>query len=138
MGKDIRVPIDEYEQRLIATSSGPDDVAIVVSFGGRGLLAVPVAKELKRCGATVVAVCSATPTPLDVYADCRLAMAPYENHYRKVSSFATRPSLLYVLDVLYACCFMPDYQANIEHKLGYYDGIVHQGKDAQKMTHPNG
>lgn len=127
IGRKVNVPVDEYEQRLTATSSDPGHVAIVVSFGGRGLLARPIAQELERRGTPVILVCSADPTPLDGYASCRLAMSPHENHYRKVSSFATRLSLLYVLDALFACVFETDYEGNLERKVAYYEGIARMG-----------
>ena len=46
------------------------------------------------------------------------------NHYKKISSFSTRLSILYILDVLYTCYFKLDYQENIEKKLAYYNNIV--------------
>lgn len=56
--------------------------------------------------------------------DYHLYISPYENHYKKISSFSTRSSLLSILDVLYTCLFKLDYDQNVEKKLKYYDNIV--------------
>ena len=39
IGRIVNVPIDEYQQRLIASSSNSDHLVIFISFDGRGLLA---------------------------------------------------------------------------------------------------
>lgn len=38
IGIDVNVPIDEYHQRLTAASSNQEHLAIVIPFGGRGIL----------------------------------------------------------------------------------------------------
>jgi DNA-binding MurR/RpiR family transcriptional regulator len=38
IGIDVNVPIDEYHQRLTAASSNQEHLAIVITFGGRGIL----------------------------------------------------------------------------------------------------
>ena len=50
-------------------------------------------------------------------------MNPYENHYRKISSFSTRLTLLYILDCLYTCYFELDYENNIKNKIEYYESM---------------
>ena len=60
----------------------------------------------------------------EIQPDYYLYISPYENHYKKISSFSTRLSLLYILDVLYTCLFKLDYDQIVEKKLKYYDNIV--------------
>lgn len=55
------------------------------------------------------------------------ALSPQEDHARKVSPFATGLSLLFVLDALFARCFVEDFDANLARRLAYYEGIVALG-----------
>lgn len=75
----------------------------------------------------MVLVASASQTPLDEFATVKLALSPQEDHARKVSPFATGLSLLFVLDALFACCFVEDFDANLARRLAYYEGIVALG-----------
>ena len=72
----------------------------------------------------IVLISSYDYTFKDLDPDYQLYISPYENHYKKISSFSTRLSILYILDVLYTCYFKLDYQENIEKKLAYYNNIV--------------
>ena len=54
-------------------------------------------------------------------------MSHHEDHYHKISSYSTRLSLLYILDVLYTCYFELDYEENLSKKLHYYHHMtIHQ------------
>ncbi len=123
----MSVPVDEYEQRLAAASAGEKDVVVLVSFGGRGFVSRPAARELAARGVPVVLVASAAPTPLDEFATVKLALSPVEDHAHKVSPFGTGLSLLFVLDALFARCFVEDFDASLARRLGYYDRIVAMG-----------
>ncbi|WP_455138749.1 MurR/RpiR family transcriptional regulator [Thermophilibacter sp.] len=127
VGRAVNVPVDEYEQRLAVASADPTHAVVLVSFGGRGAIARPAARSLAERGVPVVLVASAEPTPLDEYARVKLALSPQENHARKVSPFATGLSLLFVLDALFARCFVEDFDANLARRLAYYEGIVSLG-----------
>ena len=127
VGRTVSVPVDEYEQRLAAASAGEKDVVVLVSFGGRGFVSRPAARELAARGVPVVLVASAAPTPLDEFATVKLALSPVEDHAHKVSPFGTGLSLLFVLDALFARCFVEDFDASLARRLGYYDRIVAMG-----------
>lgn len=127
IGRDVSVPVDEYEQRLVASSLGERDAVVLVSFGGRGPVARSAAPDLARRSVPVVLVASAGTTPLDRFATVKLCLSPQEDHARKVSPFATGMSLLYVLDALFARVFVEDYDANLARRLAYYEGVVRMG-----------
>ncbi len=124
IGIDVNVPIDEYHQRLTAASSNQEHLAIVITFGGRGILADILPRILKNNETPIVLISSYDYTFKDFKPNYQLYISPYENHYKKISSFSTRLSLLYILDVLYTCYFELDYQNNIDKKLMYYHHIV--------------
>ena len=124
IGIDVNVPIDEYHQRLTAASSNQEHLAIVITFGGRCNLSDILPRILTKTKTPIVLISSYDYTFKEVEADYQLYISPYENHYKKISSFSTRLSLLYILDVLYTCYFELDYQENIDKRLMYYHNIV--------------
>lgn len=124
IGIQVNVPIDEYQQRLIAASSNENHLAIIITFGGRGILSDILPRILHKVKTPIVLISSYDYTFKDLDPDYQLYISPYENHYKKISSFSTRLSILYILDVLYTCYFKLDYQENIEKKLAYYNNIV--------------
>ena len=124
IGKQVNVPIDEYQQRLIAASSNENHLAIIITFGGRGILSDILPRILHKVKTPIVLISSYDYTFKDLDPDYQLYISSYENHYKKISSFSTRLSILYILDVLYTCYFKLDYQENIEKKLAYYNNIV--------------
>lgn len=124
IGIDVHVPLEEYQQKLAATISDHTHIAIVISFGGRGSSMGTITKLLKRNKTPIVLICSTLENPLKPMADYILYMSSYEDHYNKISSFATRLSLLYILDSIYTCYFKLDYDKNIENKLRYYETMT--------------
>lgn len=123
IGIDVNVPIDEYHQRLTAASSNQEHLAIVITFGGRGILSDILPRILTKTKTPIVLISFYDYTFKKVEADYQLYISPYENHYKKISSFSTRLSLLYIL---YTCYFELDYQENIDKKLMYYHDIVEE------------
>lgn len=119
IGIHVNVPIEEYQQRLCASCSDQTHLAIVISFGGRGVISKRVMKILKENHTPIVLI-GAPHNPLEKDADYTLYMNPYENHYDKISSFSTRLSLLYILDCLYTCYFELDYDHNVQKKRQHY------------------
>lgn len=58
IGRIVSVPIDGYKQRLIASSSNSDHLAIFISFGGRGLLADILPRILHATNTPIVLISS--------------------------------------------------------------------------------
>ena len=120
IGVQVNVPLEEYMQRLTASTSNDQHVAIVISFGGRGHSVESICNVLKKNKTPIILIGAGSTHPQHKYATYRLYMCDYENHYNKISSFSTRLSLLYLLDNLYTCYFRLNYEKNIENKLSYY------------------
>lgn len=120
IGIQVNVPIDEYMQRLLAASSDSSCFAIIISFGGRGAIVQHIAKVLKEKGTKILLISSNEFNIEGFKPHFQLLMSSYENHYKKISSFSTRLSLLYILDVLYTSYFELNYEENVKKKLEYY------------------
>ncbi len=122
IGVSVNVPIEEYHQRLLASQSDKTHLAIIISFEGRGILANIIPKMLQDNGTPILLISSYQYKPLFTV-NYHLYMSSLENHYHKISSFSTRLSILYILDVLYTCYFSLDYDENLMKKLSYYKVI---------------
>ncbi len=124
IGKFINVPIEEYHQLLTASTSNYEHVAIIVSFGGRGIIIEKLMKILKTNRTRIILISSTESTVISKYADYQLYLCSNENHYNKISSFSTRLSLLYILDCLYSSYFNLDYEENLEFKIRTYEDMI--------------
>lgn len=132
IGVDVQVPEELYLQKLSAASSGEGDFAIVISFGGRNWQMKSICEELKHNHTRVLLICSEQAEKLFPYADMKLYFASYEDHSQKISSFSTRLSLLYILDMLYTCYFERDYAGNLLKKKNYYRLLTNMCEDEEK------
>ena len=119
IGVRVDVPTDEYEQRLLASLSGPDELAIIISYEGR-LMNIDLIAQLIKNNKTTLLLISASDFKLNrVTPDYHICMPNYEHKYLKLANFSTRLALLYILDSLYSCYFEKDYKNNLEKKLNY-------------------
>ena len=134
IGKDIFVPEEEYVQHLTASKSSSQQLALVISFEGRSRHIVSILKLLKETQTPLVFITSPHNKAAEQVADTLLYLSPYENHYNKISSFSSRLSLLYVLDVLYAHYFQLNYEANIGFKTSTYKRMVTLTTRKQEKT----
>lgn len=120
IGTDVNVPRELYLQTLSAASSDAERFAIVISFGGRNWQIGKICRTLKENGTPILLICSPQAAGLFSYSDMRLYFSSHEDHYKKISSFSTRLSLLYILDILYTCFFDLHYEENVKKKNDYY------------------
>lgn len=120
IGRQVNVPQVSYMQRLASATSDKNTFSIVISFGGRALQIETLCKILKDRNSPLLLMCSTEAKHLYPYADYRLLISPHEDHYQKISSFSTRISILYLLDMLYTCIFRLDYNQNKRDKIAYY------------------
>lgn len=58
IGVRVDVPTDEYEQRLLASLSGPDELAIIISYEGR-LMNIDLITKLLKDNKTTLLLISA-------------------------------------------------------------------------------
>lgn len=116
----VNVPVEQYQQSLMAAASNEKHIAIVISFEGRGALVEQVVKLLKKNKTPIVLISSTSNKSMINLSDYNLYMNPNENHYNKISSFSTRLSLLYLLDCIYTCYFKLDYERNVKYKKETY------------------
>ena len=119
----VNVPKEDYIQRLTSANSDSSNLAIVISFGGRGKAFKDLVEILKNNKTKIILITSTEENFLWKYADYKIYMSSFENHYNKISSFSTRITLLYILDTIYANYFKMDYERNINKKIKAYKKI---------------
>ncbi|OOM77857.1 MurR/RpiR family transcriptional regulator [Clostridium sp. BL-8] len=129
IGTFINVPIEEYHQRLTASTSDKEHIAIIVSFEARGIIIKEIADILKKNKTPIILISSTNENPLTKYANYHLYLSSNENHFNKISSFSTRLSLLYVLDCIYTCYFKFDYNQNVKYKLDTYKKLSNNNRN---------
>lgn len=124
IGKRVYVPIEDYQQRLNAANSDEKHFAIVISFHGRGVSVNSVIKILNKNHTPILLISSIEPSMIKGHIDYQIYLCSHEDHYKKISSYSTRLSLLYILDILYTCYFERHYQDNIDKKLDLYKKLA--------------
>ena len=128
IGINVTVHEDEYQQRLQAAMSTDRDIAIFITFGGRGALTKILQETFRRNKVPVILLSSSEYNPDIEQKSYRFTINPYENHYNKISSFSTRLSIMYILDCLYTAYFELDYANNLKKKLEYYKTLAESTK----------
>ncbi len=131
IGVIVEAPKDEYEQRLIASTSDEDHFAIVISYGGHLVNIDFIAQILKEKHTPILLISSCDYTFKEVIPNYHIYMSSQEHRYKKVSSFSSKLSLLYILDALYSCYFELDYDNNLKRKLGYYKILEYQKNEIE-------
>lgn len=118
--KKIEFLKEEYQSQLFFASSDSSRLVIVITFNGRGMLSDKIPSILHKNHVPTVLISSTEYHPEIKYYDYQLFLSSKENHYKKMSSYSTRLSLLFVLDTLYTAYFKRHYEENIEKKTECY------------------
>lgn len=120
INKLVQVPTEEYTTQLMAANSDESHVAIIVSFGGRGRITRMILPILKENHVRTILITSNQNKHLIPEVDYVVYMSSIEDHFHKMSSFATRLTLLYIFDTLYATVFKLNYEGNAKLKYESY------------------
>lgn len=108
----------------VARVCGEGDCVVAVSYSG-GLRHMPLAfiPELKRRGATVVAVTNSERGELGALADCVLSFSPTEHYHQKVAAFYSGACTSLLLDALYASCYLRRFEESRSNKAAILEGL---------------
>ncbi|WP_166082272.1 MurR/RpiR family transcriptional regulator [Erysipelothrix anatis] len=123
IGYTVNVPKDDYNQNLYAANCKEKHAAIIISYGGRSKNLHRVAHILKENKVKTVLITSTQENEIEKIVHLPIYLASVENHYHKVSSFSSRFSLLFILDILYSAIFNMNYDNNIDYKIINYKKI---------------
>lgn len=104
---------------LLASALEKTDCAIIISYSGNSGVKETgaILPILQKAGVPIIAITSAGENLLRSAAQYTFSISSRERLYSKISTFATENSILYILNVLFSCYFVQDYEANLNRKL---------------------
>ena len=85
-------------------SSSPHDCAIIISYSGETNSLLRIAKQLKERHIPIIVITSLGDNSLKKYAQC-------------VLTISTEYSIELILNTLYSCVFLHNYQKNLDTKI---------------------
>lgn len=107
------------ETGMIAYSLTNRDAAILISYAGNDVSREPMKfiPEMKEKGVKLIGITSDGNNYMRKEIDIVLTISSREGLYKKISSFSTEESILFILNVLYAGYFSKNYLNNYSYKL---------------------
>ncbi len=124
IGRIVNVPTEEYISNVTAANSDENHVALMISYGGRRQGSKALIELLQGNQTPIILITSTQGNPLEAHATLTLYMSSDEDHYDKISSFSSRLSLLYLLDLLYANIVSTNFNDYIHYKKSHYQRIA--------------
>ncbi|GEO79745.1 transcriptional regulator [Companilactobacillus mindensis DSM 14500] len=114
---EINLPTLTDESKFLAANFKPADCAILISYSGRSKSTYQIAKILRLNGCRIITITSDSQSEIAKLSDVILPIASSESEALKISPFASQVAIEYVLNTLYACLFVANYDVNQRHRL---------------------
>jgi DNA-binding MurR/RpiR family transcriptional regulator len=104
---------------IITYSLTNKDTAIVISYSGNDVSREPMKfiPDMNSKGVKLIGITSDGYNYMRQEIDTVLTISSREGLYKKISNFSTEESILFILNVLYACFFSKEYIKNYTYKL---------------------
>lgn len=104
---------------LLASTLNQEDCAIVISYSGNNMdhTTMRILPGLMKNKVPVIALTSEGDNILRQQAAYTFTISSREKLYNKISTFATETSILFILNVLFSCYFLRDYEKNLDYKI---------------------
>lgn len=90
--------------------------AVVISYSGSTPIMLRAAEILKQRKIPMIILTSLGQNPLREYSDLILEVTTREKLYSKIATFSVSTSIVYLLDLLYSCLFIRDYERNLDYR----------------------
>lgn len=104
----------QSDQFHLANHATKNDVALLISYGGKTAEIISDARRLSLNKCKIIAITSNLTGDLGKYADVVLPLPKNENADLNISTFASQVATEYLLNVLYSCIYKRNYVTNIE------------------------
>ena len=104
---------------MLASTLEKEDCAIIISYSGNNMehTTMRILPGLVRNEVPVIALTSEGDNILRQQAVYTFTISSREKLYNKISTFATETSILFILNVLFSCYFLRDYDRNLDYKI---------------------
>jgi DNA-binding MurR/RpiR family transcriptional regulator len=100
------------ENRHLTTNFRQGDCAIVISYSGESKNNYYITQLLKQNGATIIVITGNPSSHIASLGDLILPVAKSESQSVKLSTFSSQTAIDYVLNTLYGCLFVSNYDKN--------------------------
>lgn len=114
---DATLPVLFGENKFLATNFNKHDCAILISYSGKSKDTYQIAKILRLNGCKVITLTSDKNSAIAKLSDLILPVINLESESIKISPFASQVAIEYVLNTLYSCLFVANYDNNQRHRI---------------------
>ncbi|MBT9777351.1 SIS domain-containing protein [Clostridium sp. MCC353] len=107
------------ESGMLSSSLTADDCAVMISYSGNNENREPMRfiKKLQENQVPMIGITSGGNNYIRENIDCILTISSRERLFSKISGFSTEASILSILNILFSCCFVKNYERNLEYKI---------------------
>jgi len=105
------------ESKFMAANYTKNDCAILISYSGQSKNTYQLAQILRLNGVKIITITSDKASKIAKLSDIVLPVANTESNTVKISPFASQVGIEYVLNTLYSCLFVANYDENQRHRL---------------------
>jgi len=105
------------ESKFMAANYTKNDCAILISYSGQSKNTYQLAQILRLNGVKIITITSDKASKIAKLSDIVLPVASTESNTVKISPFASQVGIEYVLNTLYSCLFVANYDENQRHRL---------------------
>lgn len=105
------------ESKFMAANYTKNDCAILISYSSQSKNTYQLAQILRLNGVKIITITSDKASKIAKLSDIVLPVANTESNTVKISPFASQVGIEYVLNTLYSCLFVANYDENQRHRL---------------------
>lgn len=108
----VQLAVLPGENRHLAANFGTEDCAIILSYSGESKNNYFITNILKKNGAKIIVVSANPDSHIARLGDLILPVAKNESKSVKLSTFSSQVAIDYILNTLYGCIFVANYEKN--------------------------
>lgn len=113
----VTMPVLFGENNFLASNFTKNDCAILISYSGSSKDTYQIARILRLNGCKIITITSDKDSEIAKLSDLVLPIINTESKAVKISPFASQVAIEYILNTLYSCLFVANYDDNQRHRL---------------------
>ena len=117
IGKRVELTTIPGETHQHAFQFSPNDCAIVLSYSGQSKNMYEITQILRQQQTTIIAITSNADSHIAALSDLSIEIANKESQSVKQSTFSSQLAIDYVLNTLYSCLFVDDFEVNQQKRI---------------------
>ncbi|MGX7029980.1 MurR/RpiR family transcriptional regulator [Vagococcus zengguangii] len=117
IGKRVELTPIPGETHQLAFQFSPEDCAIVLSYSGQSKNMYEIAQILRQRKTKIIAITSNGDSHIAALSDLSIEIANKESQSVKQSTFSSQLAIDYVLNTLYSCLFVENFEVNQQKRI---------------------